>query len=1005
MLASGFVLSDVLHLPGSTAIAWAIFDPDWYLATYPAARQAAADHSPAAVLRFYIEHGQMLGHSPNRYFDEAWHLRRYPRVAEAVRTGLVASGFDAYCREGLHGRSPHWLFDEFFYRARYADLTEACLAADGAVNGYDHYLRHGDRSGRSGHPLFDPATYRAQLDPADWRTAEAQGCFTHYLQSLSPNHPERRTTIYFDPSWHAAAWQRAAATDDPDRWLGALHHYLGNSTPADYDPLPEFSERYYLGRYADAANAVKSGRYRNGYEHFLAKGKADLRAPTQRIDLASYAAREPAAGTRDDGPPADAFEHYLRFGRIEGLPAAPANDRAASEAAAQRLFRQKAENLLPLFGRRKLAFACPEQADLSVLMVLHNQFPLTLMALGSLRQNFPGGIELVLVDSGSTDETRDIDRYVAGAQVLRFDSNIGYLRGCNAGLQLTSADFVLYLNNDVELAPGAVGAALRRLRSNPRVGAVGGKIVRCHGLLQEAGCITWRDGSTSGYLRGSSPLAPEANFVRKVDYCSGVFLMVRGDAVRRLEGFDDSFAPAYYEDADLCVRIAQGGHDVLYDPTVVIFHHEYGSAEGVGAPAAQMERNRQVFARKHAAWLQDRPIRDDRRQLLARFADAGAMRVLFIEDTIPLRSIGSGFVRSNDLIQVMASLGYRLTVFPLNGSRFDIANVYRDMPDTVEVMHDRSIDSLGEFLAQREGCFDAVWVARTHNLDGIRPFLDPILRGGAPGPPFVVLDTEAIDAMREAGRQALAGETAADLKAAVRSELKHAAICRTIVVVSEAERANLHDLGWDNVAVIGHMRTLAPTPRAFAERSGMLFVGAMHREASPNYESLDWFVSKVLPIVEQTLGWQTRLTIVGYTAPGVSLERFANHPRVTLRGSIGNIESIYDQHRIFVAPTRYAAGQPYKVYEAASFGVPVVATELLRRQMNWEDGQDLLSADGEHPERFAQQIITLYQDETLWQQIRAGALERLCRENSRERYVEAIERILGPADRALDLPR
>ena len=79
------------------------------------------------------------------------------------------------------------------------------------------------------------------------------------------------------------------------------------------------------------------------------------------------------------------------------------------------------------------------------------------------------------------------------------------------------------------------------------------------------------------------------------------------------------------------------------------------------------------------------------------------MRVLFIEDTVPLRTIGSGFVRSNDLIQVMASLGYQLTVFPINGSRFDIASVYRDMPETVEVMHDRSIDSLAEFLAERDG--------------------------------------------------------------------------------------------------------------------------------------------------------------------------------------------------------------------------------------------------------------------------------------------------------------
>ena len=144
--------------------------------------------------------------------------------------------------------------------------------------------------------------------------------------------------------------------------------------------------------------------------------------------------------------------------------------------------------------------------------------------------------------------------------------------------------------------------------SQPGVGAVGGKIVRCHGLLQEAGCIVWRDGSTSGYLRGQSPAAPEANFVRKVDFCSGVFLMVRGDMVRRQEGFDDSFAPAYYEDADLCVRIARAGYDVLYDPSVIVFHHEYGSAEGAGAPVAQMDRNRPIFLRKHVDYLQARPI-------------------------------------------------------------------------------------------------------------------------------------------------------------------------------------------------------------------------------------------------------------------------------------------------------------------------------------------------------------------------------------------------------------
>ena len=85
--------------------------------------------------------------------------------------------------------------------------------------------------------------------------------------------------------------------------------------------------------------------------------------------------------------------------------------------------------------------------------------------------------------------------------------------------------------------------------------------------------------------------------------------------------------------------------------------------------------------------------------------------------------------------------------------------------------------------------------------------------------------------------------------------------------------------------------------------------------------------------------------------------------------------------------------------------MPVVATERLRQQMNWENGRDLLSADGNDPAQFAEQVIALYQDAALWQRIRDGALDRLRRENSRDRYVEAIKRILGPAVPAHDMPR
>jgi glycosyltransferase involved in cell wall biosynthesis len=272
--------------------------------------------------------------------------------------------------------------------------------------------------------------------------------------------------------------------------------------------------------------------------------------------------------------------------------------------------------------------------------------------------------------------------------------------------------------------------------------------------------------------------------------------------------------------------------------------------------------------------------------------------------------------------------------------------------------------------------------------------LDSFLALG-PGRPVVVLDTEAISAKRDAAYTAVTGGETRDLAGAIKHELLHADICRTVVAVSEEEACDLRRLGWDNVSVIGHMRRLLPTPRAFADRAGILFVGAMHQQSSPNYDSLVWFVDEVLPLIEQRLQWQTRLTIVGYTASGVSLERFVNHPRITLLGMIADTEPLYDQHRVFVAPTRFAAGLPYKIYEAASFGLPVVATELLRRQMNWQNGTDLLSADQQDPELLAKHVIALYEHEALWQQIRANALERLRRENSYNEYAKAIERVFS----------
>lgn len=978
----------MLKPPGQTSVAWAVFDAAWYLARYPDVREELGEEfDDAAVLRFYLDYGQARAHSPNLWFDEPWHMKQHLGAAAAVRDGHAQSAFDSYCRGGFRYRSPHWLFSESLYRQRYRDLTDEVLAKDGHANGYDHYLKHGTKEDRSGHWLFDPAFYRAQLAARP----DDNDAFGHYLRHIEGRGPERRTSLYFNPLWYLNRYPAVGEGVAQGLWRCALHHYLTNDSSGEFDPLPEFSEAYYRSRNPDVAKAVEARDRRNGYDHFIANGATELRAPNQWIDLRWYVNSHPSVRVDLELRRArDAFSHYLAIGRVQGLAPSPPPEDQVSEQQANALFRRKAEALLPTANHVIPDFTCSGTPAVSVVMVLRDGFAQTLLTLAGLRANYPGDMQLMLVGCGTTGETAELARAVRGAQWLRFDSDVGFINACNAALNCVTADAVLLLGNEVELAPGAVATALRRLAAEPTIGAVGGRLVAGHGLLREAGGIVWRDGVVQPYLRDASPTAPEANFVRDVDFCGSDFLLLRTALLQELEGLDEELDAKDYAAADICVRIAGAGHRVVYDPAIIVQCH---GRRPVGALAdTASDKAQQRFSQKHINHLRFRYIADRRVEVFARCTST-ARRVLFIDDTIPMRMIGSGFVRSTDIIQVMASLGQRVTVYPMNTSRFGLASVYADMPDTVEVMHDRAFDGLADFLAGRQGYYDAIWIARTHNLDRVKPLLER-LATGAGRPPRIVLDTEAIASQREAARATLAGDLAANVDAAIMQEFANAVFCQSIIAVNPDEAQKLRDLGFSDVAVIGHLREARPTPRRFADRAGLLFVGAMHQPDSPNYDGLVWFIEKVLPLVEQSLGWETRLTVAGYVGETVSLEQYRDHPRITLRGAVANTEPLYDAHRIFVAPTRYAAGTPYKVHEAASFGLPVVATDLLRRQLGWRNGSDLLSANTEDPAEFARVIVTLYHDAALWQTLRDNALARIRSENNREDYAASIRKVL-----------
>jgi GT2 family glycosyltransferase len=988
--------AQILDPANGPAPAWARFDAAWYLARHAPARQACGDDAGQA-LAYYLATGAALGHSPSPLFDERYYLNRNPDILELVKTGRYASGFDHYCQFGHRVLPPHWLFDDRLYGRLYDDMSLENLDNHQCQGRYDHYLKSGQFEGRIAQYLFDGAFYRQKAMEAGCDAAEidSAGPYVHFLYRLQSGLPELPPSAYFDPKWYLRNNADAKADIAEGLYGSAIEHYLCNESPEIRDPLPQFSEAHYLESYPDIGHAVSNGYFRNGYQHFLQFGAFELRRPNPEIDLAYY--RDANARVRDDlntGAARDAFAHLLLVGLPENLAYWPRDALPrVSEVLAKQLFAAKARFNLALFGRARLDFALKGPPAVSVIMAVFNKFELTMLALTSLRNNYPGDIELIIADNASTDDTARISQYVVGARILRLRENFGFLKAANLALEHCTAPAVLYLNNDVELGHGALAAALARLDSAETIGAVGGKILRTHGRLQEAGSIIWRDGTASGYMRDESPLAGEANFVRDVDYSSAVFLLCRADLLKKMQGFAEDFAPAYYEDADLCARMAEQGYRVVYDPAVVIHHLEFGSAPSTEASLMQMRRGHAVFVARHAAFLRDK-CEKDVPEVFARSVATGRKRVLFFEDTVPLRRLGSGFVRANDVVHAIAAAGCEVTVFPVNGAPHDVMSIFGDMPEGVEVLHDRNIMLLAKFLESRPDYYDLIWVSRTHNLARVLPMLKAAGAGWRHLP--VVLDTEAVATVRDAVRAAVLGDGEDfNFDAALRAEFASAVACRHIMAVSRTEVDLLHSIELPAVSHLGTCRAPAPTPNGFQARSGLLFVAGIHQPDSPNLDSLRWYADEILPALVAELDEVPVLHVAGYTAPEIDLSPFSGNRFIEFHGAVTELSALYNACRVFIAPTRFAAGTPYKLYEAASYGLPCVTTDLLAGQLGWQPGLELLAAPLTDARRFAAQIALLYRTETVWGKLRAQAIARLEAENSREDFNQAVAQILA----------
>ena len=622
----------------------------------------------------------------------------------------------------------------------------------------------------------------------------------------------------------------------------------------------------------------------------------------------------------------------------------------------------------------RVALPAPAEDDppaLSVVIILYNQAGLSLRTLQALADQRGVTFETLIIDNASSDQTDQLLARVDGARIVRNRDNLGFVRAANQGGELARGRHLLLLNNDAIVQPDALAATCRRLDAEPTIGVLGGRVVLMSGGLQEAGNVIFQDGSAAGIGRGEDPFSPAARTRRHTDYCSGVYLATPLSLWRMLDGFDRDFAPAYYEDADYCLRVWQAGFRVEYAPEVLVEHLEWGSA-GSHEAEQRMRDNRVRFVAKHGDWLsrQPRPGRaslDD--DCWRSPADAPRLpRVLMLDNEAPHMARGGGLPRARLMLHALRD--WPVTLFPLWSFDDSWAEVHASIPDTVEVMQGLGLAQLEGFLERRRGLYDVLWVSRPPNLQALAPLRArrPELFAGM----RLIYDSEALFALREIGELAVKGQplTPAQAHARLDAELALAEGVDQVVVVSERDARPFRARG-HQTAVLSHamsVRRSVPNPR---RRAGLVFIGALHPN-TPNEDGLLWFVEQVAPRLRALLPEPPTLDVVGVCRS----ERIAALASADIRlwGPQADLRPCYDRAKVFIAPVRFAGGVPVKVIEAAAQGIPVVASAILLRQLGWQDGleiQGARDADG-----FARAIARLLTDDALWRRQQAAAWAR-----------------------------
>ena len=610
----------------------------------------------------------------------------------------------------------------------------------------------------------------------------------------------------------------------------------------------------------------------------------------------------------------------------------------------------------------------------SIIIPVFNKLELTHQCLKAILKNTKyGNYEVIFVDNGSTDDTRNYLSKIKAPNVRSVfnDENLGYVGGCNSGAAVAKGDYLLFLNNDTEVQPNWLLNMVRLAETREDAGIVGAKLVYPDGKLQEAGGIIFSDGNGWNYGRGLNPADPRFNFVRKVDYVSGAALMIKRSLWDKIGGFDLRYSPAYYEDTDLCFSARREGYQVYYQPASVVVHYE-GQTAGTDL-ASGFKKYQQInhgkFVEKWRTVLQKQWENKPENVPFASQRDV-RLRILVADPFLPMWDRASGSLRLFNYLKLLKEMDMHITFIARIGStdpkyKFVMQQLGIEVYENDEaalnaaklVLH-KIVPPIPYELIFKERAFHyaiiSFWFLAEYYTAIIRKY-SPKTR--------IIVDSVDIHFVRELRQAELNNDKKLKQDALIKKqrELNVYRKADRVWVVTEQDKMHIADkIGSVPIDVIPNIHQPVTYHKKFSGTKDLLFVGNFAHP--PNVDAIQYFVRDIFPEIKRKLP-EVKFYIVGNN-PTPEIQKL-NGDDIIVTGFVPELTPYLLQARVSVSPLRYGAGMKGKIGEALSYGLPVLTTSVGAEGMDLQHEVHALIAD--NAQDFAREVVRLYNDQALWE--------------------------------------